>query len=105
MANPADSHCLAPQPTQYSQVKPGMDPHYSSGPPNLAFCIACKTEGGHSWDRIGQVWYGAMTQFGPNPSMKMTEFANRTRQVATQMFGSNPSVTAAVDAGWKKVGL
>lgn len=41
MSDPADKRCLAPQPTRYSQIKPGMDPHYSSGPPNLAFCIAC----------------------------------------------------------------
>ena len=46
MLNPADTHCLAPQPTQYSQITPGMDPHYSSGPPNLAFYTACKTAGG-----------------------------------------------------------
>ncbi len=106
MANPADSKCLAPQPTLYSQVTPGMDPHYSSGPPNLAFSFACKTEGGKSWERVGQVWYAVLTQSGPHPSMKMADFANRTRQVAQQMFGSdNPSVGAAIDAGWKKIGL
>src|SRR5882724_5620054 len=49
MANPAAAHCLAAQPTKYSQITPGMDPHYSSGPPNLAFCLACKKVGGHSW--------------------------------------------------------
>src|SRR5207253_1079115 len=27
MANPAAKHCLAPQPTKFSQYKPGMDPH------------------------------------------------------------------------------
>src|SRR5437660_4466368 len=41
MANPAAKHCLAPQPTKYSQIKPGIDPHQSSGPPNLAFDTAC----------------------------------------------------------------
>ena len=55
MANPADPHCLAAQPTQYSQITPGMDPHYSSGPPNLAFCTACKTLRGKSWEEIGRV--------------------------------------------------
>jgi hypothetical protein len=38
--NPAAQHCLAPQPTPYSQMTPGMDPHFSSGPPNLVFCTA-----------------------------------------------------------------
>ena len=105
MANPADPHCLAPQPTNYSQVTPGMDPHYSSGPPNLAFCFACKTLGGRSWEKIGQVWYRSLTAFGPSPNMKMKDFANRTRQVAGQMYGGTPAVAAAVDQGWKHVGL
>jgi Zn-dependent metalloprotease len=77
MANPAASHCLAPQPTQYSQITPGMDPHYSSGPPNLAFCTACNTLGGKSWERIGQVWYRSLTGFGPTPNMTMKAFADR----------------------------
>jgi len=105
MANPADPNCLAPQPTQYSQITPGMDPHYSSGPPNLAFCVACKTLGGKSWEAIGKVWYAAMTEFGPNPSMRMPDFAARTRQIATQMFASNPKVVQAVNTGWTMVGL
>jgi len=105
MASPAAKHCLAPQPTKYSQIKPGMDPHLSSGPPNLAFCVACKTLGGKSWEKIGQVWYKAMTGFAPSPNMKMKTFAKRTRQAAAQMFGSDPAVAAAVNTGWKQVGL
>jgi len=105
MANPADPHCLAPQPIHYSQLTPGMDPHYTSGPPNLAFCVACKTAGGNSWERIGQVWYAALTTSGAHPTMKMPAFANRTRQIAHQKYLSDPSVGAAVDKGWKQVGL
>jgi Zn-dependent metalloprotease len=105
MADPAATHCLAPQPTKHSQITPGMDPHESSGPPNLAFCTACTTLGGNSWEKIGQVWYKALTGFGPNPNMKMQEFADRTRQVAQQMYSGTPAVASAVDAGWKKVGL
>src|SRR5947199_5559353 len=105
MANPAGTHCLAPHPTQYSQVTPGMDPHYSSGPPNLAFSTACRTLGGKSWEKIGQVWYRSLTGFGPSPDMTMPDFANRTRQVAQQMFGGTPDVGDAVDQGWKAVGL
>jgi Zn-dependent metalloprotease len=105
MANPAAAHCVAPQPTQYSQIKPGMDPHYSSGPPNLAFYTACKTFGGRSWETIGQVWYHSLTAFGPTPDMRMKAFADRTRQVALSVHGANPAVAAAVDQGWKHVGL
>jgi Zn-dependent metalloprotease len=105
MANPAAKHCLAPQPTQYSQITPGMDPHYSSGPPNLAFYTACMALGGRSWERIGQVWYQSLTAFGPTPNMRMKLFADRTRQVAHTMFGAAPAVAAAVDQGWGHVGL
>lgn len=105
MADPAAKHCLAPQPTKYAQITPGMDPHYSSGPPNLAFCVACKTLGGNSWEKVGQVWYKVMTGFGPSPNMKMNTFAARTRKVAAQMFSAAPAVAAAVDKGWKQVGL
>lgn len=102
MTNPADPHCLAPQPTQYSQITPGMDPHYSSGPPNRAFCLACKSVGGKSWEKVGQIWYRALTGFGPKPTITMKEFADQTRNLANQMY---PAVVAAVDQGWQQVGL
>ena len=105
MANPADKAALAPQPTLYSQVTPGMDPHYSSGPPNLAFATACITLGGKSWERIGQVWYAALTTSGAHPTMTMPQFAARTRQLAHQLYAKDPAVGVAVDVGWKKVGL
>ena len=105
MANPAAKHCLAPQPTKYSQLKPDTDPHYSSGPPNLAFCLACRAAGGKSWERVGQVWYRAMTGFGPNPRLTMKAFADRTRKLAAEMYPKAAAVATAVDKGWKKVGL
>jgi Zn-dependent metalloprotease len=105
MAHPDAKHCLAPQPTKYSQITPGMDPHYSSGPPNLAFHTACMEYGGKSWDHIGKVWYRALTGSGAIPKMQMKQFAARTRQVAHQLYSGTPAVAAAVDKGWKHVGL
>ncbi len=105
MANPADKAALAAQPTQYSQITPGMDPHYSSGPPNLAFTTACRTLGGKSWEKMGQVWYAVLTTSGANPGMTMPQFAARARQVAHQLYPKLPAVAAAVDAGWKKIGI
>jgi Zn-dependent metalloprotease len=105
MANPADKQALAPQPTQYSQITPGMDPHYSSGPPNLAFCTACTTLGGRSWERIGQVWYHVLTTSGAQADMSMPAFAARCRQLAGQLYPKAPQVLAAVNKGWKTVGL
>jgi Zn-dependent metalloprotease len=103
MGDPGDGHALAPQPATSAEVTPGMDPHYSSGPPNLAFCTACMRLGGKSWERIGQVWYRAMTGFAPSPGLTMKDFAARTRTLATQMHGA--TAAAAVDKGWKRVGL
>ncbi|MFN2578085.1 MAG: M4 family metallopeptidase [Pyrinomonadaceae bacterium] len=105
MGDPAAAHCLAAQPTKYSQITPGMDPHYSSGPPNLAFCLACKKVGGPSWKKVGQVWYRVMTTLGPSPNLKMKAFAKETRKLAGIMFPAVPTVAAGVDYGWKQVGL
>jgi Zn-dependent metalloprotease len=105
MANPADKAALAAQPTQYSEVTPGMDPHYASGPPNMAFATACLTLGGKSWECIGQIWYAVLTTSGAKPKMTMPQFAAGSRQLAAQMYPGKAAVAAAVDAGWKKVGL
>ena len=105
MANPGAKHCLAPQPVNFSQFKPGMDPHESSGIPNLAFCKAAKQIGGKSWEKAGQIWYKALTGFPPRPNLTMTAFAKRTRQLATQMYPRDAAVAHAIDAGWVAVGL
>ena len=105
MADPDAKHCLAPQPTKYAQVRPGMDPHLSSGPPNLAFCTIAKAVGGNSWEQVGHIWYRSMTGFGPAPNLKMMAFADRTRAVAAELYPNDAALARAVDAGWKKVGL
>src|SRR5262249_48783059 len=63
LGNPAARHCLTPQPKEYSQITTGMDPHYVSGVPNLAFYKAAKAIGGRSWDTAGQIWYRALTGY------------------------------------------
>jgi Zn-dependent metalloprotease len=105
MSNPAAKHCLAPQPTKFSQYHSGMDPHESSGIPNFAFYKAAAAIGGNSWDRAGQIWYQALTGFAPSPNMKMSAFANRTRLLAGKLFPSQPAVKTAVDKAWTAVGL
>jgi len=105
MSDPAGKHCLSPQPTDFSEIEPGMDPHYTSGPPNLAFCTASIQAGGKSWDTVGQVWYYVITHAGQHPRMSMAEFAKETRQAASALFGKESAVESAVNAGWQKVGL
>jgi Zn-dependent metalloprotease len=105
MAQPAATHCLSPQPTHYAQYKTGMDPHESSGIPNLAFCRAAMAIGGMSWQKAGQVWYKAMTAYKATPNMKIKTFAGRTRTQAKKLFPADKTVFAAVDQAWKSVGL
>ncbi len=105
MANPKAKHCLGAQVMHYKDYTPGMDPHYSSGIPNYAFYKAAKAIGGKSWEKTGQVWYSAMTAFGPNPNMKMKVFADRTRKLATQMYPAIPKIRTEIDKAWKQVGL
>ena len=105
MANPAAKHCLAPQPTKFSQYRNGMDPHESSGIPNFAFYKTAMAIGGNSWTIAGKIWYQAITGFGPSPNMTMKQFANRTRTLAGSFFTSKPAIKNAVDKAWKDVGL
>jgi Zn-dependent metalloprotease len=105
MANPAAAHCLAPQPTHLSQYRKGMDPHESSGIPNLAFYRAARALQGNTWEMAGRIWFQALAGSAPSPNMTMKVFANRTRTAASRLFSGRPAVRAAVDAAWKAVGL
>lgn len=105
LSKPAATHCLAPQPTKFSQYHNGMDPHESSGIPNFAFYKAAVAIGGKSWVKAGRIWYQALTGFAPSPNMQMMTFANRTRKLAGTLFPAEPAVKKAVDKAWTAVGL
>ncbi len=105
MADPKASHCLSPQIDHFRNFKAGMDPHNSSGVPNLAFHNIAMTLGGHSWDKAGQIWYRSLTGFGASPNMSMKKFADRTRSVTATLYPGEAATAKAVDDGWKAVGL
>ena len=105
MADPAATHCLSPQPSRYPDIDPTMDPHLSSGPINLAFYRIATAVGGNSWDKVGRVWYRAVTAYGAAPNLKMKVFAERTRRAAADLYPGDTSLADAVGAGWKAVGL
>lgn len=105
MANPSAKHCLAPQPKHFSQFQPSMDPHESSGIPNFAFYKAATAIGGNSWDRTGQIWYKAITALPATPGLRMQAFADATRSAAAKLYPKDAAVAAAIDTGWKDVGL
>lgn len=105
MAAPKAAHAMAAQPDRYYPGIGNLNPHYSSGPPNLAFCLAAKAIGEHSWEKAGRIWYKALTDFGPSPNMTMPQFAGRTRTLAQNLFSSDASIHTAVDNAWTSVGL
>lgn len=105
LSNPGAQHCLSPQPAHFDQYRNGMDPHDSSGIPNQAFYLAAIAIGGRSWEKAGRIWYHALTGYRPSPNLSMRSFANRTRSLARQLFGSEPSIRRAVDQAWLAVGL
>jgi Zn-dependent metalloprotease len=105
MANPGHKHCLSPQPAHFSKYVDGMDPHQSSGIANLAFYKAAKAIGGNSWGKAGKIWYDALTGPAPQPNLKMSAFANRTRKSAGRLYTNEPSIRVAVDRAWAAVGL
>lgn len=105
MASPGAAHCLAPQPFHYSGFKTGMDPHYSSGIPNFAFYKIAMAVGGKSWEKVGQIWYKALTGSKPTPNMKMKTFAAATRKLAASLYPGDTALQKAVEAGWVAVGL
>ncbi|MEG3175046.1 M4 family metallopeptidase [Sphingomonas sp. RB3P16] len=105
MAAPKNAHAMAPQPDHYYPGLGNLDPHYSSGPPNLAFYKAAMAIGGKSWEKAGKVWYKALTKAPPVPKMTMAQFAQRTRTLSTSLFPNDPSVHTAVHNAWTAVGL
>ena len=105
MADPGATHCLAKQPSHYSDYVPGGDPHTNSGIPNRAFYLAATAIGGRSWEKAGKVWYAALTSPKATSNTKMKAFANLTRQAAKSLFEADPAVYTAVDDAWKAVGL
>lgn len=105
MASPGAKHCLAPQPFHFKDYKNGMDPHYASGIPNFAFYKIAKQYGGKSWEKVGQVWYKALTGSGAQPSMSMKTYANKTRALAASMYPGDAALVKAFNDGWTAVGL
>lgn len=105
MANPGGKHCMAAQPSHYSKYVKGAGPHTNSGIPNQAFYQAAMAMGGKSWEYVGKVWYAALTDPKAKQDTDIKGFAKLTRAAAKKLFAKNPKVFAAVDGGWKKVGV
>lgn len=78
--------------------------HINSGIPNRAFVLAAKTIGGKSWEKIGKIWYVALTQ-RLTGSAGFAKCATETISVARDLFPDDPTIAAKVAQAWADVGV
>jgi Zn-dependent metalloprotease len=104
MKEPGKAYPGDDQIKNYDDYKDDMDVHTSSGIGNYAFYLACKNAGGHSWEKIGKVWYITNTARLKHNS-GFQDAANHTFDVAGSLFGEGSTEQKAVSDAWKKAGL
>lgn len=76
--------------------------HLNSGIPNHAFYLAAYNVGGNAWEKVGQVWYAALTK-ELRASATFADAKTATIRQAGILFGSGSSVEKAVTNAWKEV--
>lgn len=79
--------------------------HLNSGIPNRAFALACIAVGGFSWERVGKVWYDALTAGEVGASADFAAFARSTVSSSTRLFGADSEVTHQIARAWAEVGV
>jgi Thermolysin metallopeptidase, alpha-helical domain/Thermolysin metallopeptidase, catalytic domain len=79
--------------------------HINSGIPNRAFALAATGLGGYSWERVGLVWYEALTSGDVKRSTDFAGFARATVAAAERRFLDDPAVAEQVRAAWVTVGV
>jgi hypothetical protein len=79
--------------------------HINSGIPNRAFALAAVDLGGFSWERIGPVWYDALTGGEVSARADFAAFARATLSSAARVFPTDPEVARAIAAAWGAVGV
>lgn len=76
------------------------DVHTNSGIPNFAFYVAAYNTGGFAWEKVGKVWYAALTS-----TLKKDSNFHDAREAtifhASKLFGKGSLVEKAVRDGWK----
>jgi Zn-dependent metalloprotease len=105
LSDPNNEHCLNPQPGDYTHYVPHGEPHDNSGIPNHAFFLAATALGGFSWEKAGQIWFGALTDKSATGTMTFAEFGDITVKVSAKLFPCDVSVAEHVRGAWKAVGV
>jgi Thermolysin metallopeptidase, alpha-helical domain/Thermolysin metallopeptidase, catalytic domain len=78
--------------------------HINSGIPNRAFALAALDLGGFTWERIGRVWYDALTAGEVPARSDFRTFAQATLSSAGRLFPDDPEVVDRIAAAWRTVG-
>jgi Thermolysin metallopeptidase, alpha-helical domain/Thermolysin metallopeptidase, catalytic domain len=79
--------------------------HINSGIPNRAFALAARDLGGFTWERIGKVWYDALTAGEVAAGTDFAAFAQATLRSAARIFPDDAEVAGRIEAGWRTVGV
>ena len=77
--------------------------HVYSGIPNRAFYLASVEFGGYSWEKAGQIWWGAMRSGRVPPKSTFKQFADVTIDIAEDLFGKDAK--KIMKEAWEKVGV
>ena len=97
-----------PQPAHMKDIYTGSADnggvHINSGIPNHAFYNAALEIGGNAWEKAGRIWYVTLKdKLGRNSDFQ--DAANKTYQVAGDLYGANSLEQKAVVKGWADVGI
>lgn len=78
--------------------------HINSGIPNKAFYLTAVEIGGYAWEKAGKIWYNTLRDKLSERS-SFQDAADKTWQVAGELFGADSNEQKAVKAGWEGVGI
>ena len=78
--------------------------HINSGIPNHAFYVTAVELGGFAWEKAGQIWYVTLRD-KLTATSKFQDCADKTYQVAAELYGAGSIEQQAVKKGWAAVGL
>lgn len=78
--------------------------HINSGIPNHAFYLLAQYLGGNAWQKAGSIWYDTMQAIN-NPNATFSDWADKTIEIARNLFGNSSMEVLYTRRAWKLVGV
>ncbi len=85
-------------------IKDNGGVHINSGIPNRAFYETAIRIGGYAWEKAGKIWYVTLKD-KLNESSNFQDAADKTYEVAKDLYGKRSDEANAVKEGWEAVGI